>query len=73
MAKTGPVVISGDLYHYPEELKLNRLPAADFNPEQTAASRKVIDAFIKKHQARFWIQNDYTANAKLKKAPAYYE
>ena len=73
MAKTGPVVISGDLYHYPEELKLDRLPAADFNPEQTVASRKVIDAFIKKQRAQFWIQHDYTANAKRKKAPAFYE
>lgn len=73
MAKTGPVVISGDLYHYPEELKLDRLPAADFNPQQTAASRKVIDGFIKKRHAKFWIQHDYAANAKLKKAPQYYD
>lgn len=73
MAKTGPVVISGDLYHYPEELKLSRLPAADFNPEQTVASRKAIDGFIKKHRAQFWIQHDYKANAKLKKAPKFYE
>lgn len=73
MAKTGPVVISGDLYHYPEELKLDRLPAADFNPEQTVVSRKVIDQFIKKHHARFWIQHDYKANGRLRKAPQYYD
>lgn len=73
MAKTGPVVISGDLYHYPEELKLDRLPAADFNPEQTVASRKVIDQFIKKHHAQFWIQHDYKANGRLRKAPQYYD
>ncbi len=73
MAKTGPVVISGDLYHYPEELKLDRLPAADFNPEQTVASRKAIDAFIQKRHAQFWIQHDYAANARRKKAPAFYE
>ena len=39
LAKTGPVVLSGDLYHYPEERTLNRLPVNDFSKEQTAASR----------------------------------
>jgi N-acyl homoserine lactone hydrolase len=29
LAKTGPVVLSGDLYHYPEERALNRLPVAE--------------------------------------------
>jgi len=39
LKKTGPIVLSGDLYHYPEERTLNRLPPGDFNKEQTAASR----------------------------------
>jgi hypothetical protein len=26
LAKTGGVVLSGDLYHYPEERRLDRLP-----------------------------------------------
>jgi N-acyl homoserine lactone hydrolase len=29
LAKTGPVVLSGDLYHYPEERSLKRLPVAE--------------------------------------------
>ena len=29
LAKTGPVVLSGDLYHYPEERTLNRLAPPD--------------------------------------------
>jgi len=73
LAKTGPVLIRGDLYHYPEERILNRLPAAEFNLDQTVASRKVIEEYLKKTRSQFWIQHDYTANAKLKKAPAYYE
>ena len=28
LAKTGPVVLSGDLYHYPEERSLNRVPSS---------------------------------------------
>jgi glyoxylase-like metal-dependent hydrolase (beta-lactamase superfamily II) len=73
LRKTGPVLLSGDLYHYPEERKLNRLPTTEFNVEQTAASRAAIDAFLKKTGARLWIQHDFTANAKLKKSPKYYE
>ncbi len=73
LAKTGPVVLSGDLYHYPEERTLNRLPIFEVNQDQTRASRASIDTFLKKTGAQFWIQHDFTANAKLKKAPAFYE
>jgi N-acyl homoserine lactone hydrolase len=73
LAKTGPVMLSGDLYHYPEERKLNRVPTTEFNSEQTVASRAAIEAFLKKTGAQLWIQHDFMANAKLKKAPAYYE
>jgi glyoxylase-like metal-dependent hydrolase (beta-lactamase superfamily II) len=73
LPKTGPVLISGDLYHYPEERKLNRLPTTEFNADQTAASRVAIETFLKKTGAHLWIQHDFTANAKLKKAPQYYE
>ncbi|MBV9508615.1 MAG: N-acyl homoserine lactonase family protein [Acidobacteriia bacterium] len=73
LAKTGPVVLSGDLYHYPEERALKRLPVADFNKEQTAASRTDLEVFLKKTGAQLWIQHDFLGNAKLKKAPAFYE
>jgi glyoxylase-like metal-dependent hydrolase (beta-lactamase superfamily II) len=73
LAKTGGVVLSGDLYHYPEERTLNRMPTIEFNLEQTRASRVMLDAFLKRTGAQLWIQHDFAANAKLKKAPDYYE
>jgi len=73
LAKTGGVVLSGDLYHYPEERTLNRMPTIEFNLEQTRASRVTLDAFLKRTGAQLWIQHDFTANAKLKKASDYYE
>jgi N-acyl homoserine lactone hydrolase len=73
LAKTGPVVVAGDLYHYPEERALNRIPTFDADERQTAASRAALDVFLKKTGAQLWIQHDFNANAKLKKAPAYYE
>ena len=73
LKKTGPVVLSGDLYHYPEERTLARLPVAEFNKEQTAASRAELEIFLKKTGAQLWIEHDIIANAKLRKAPAFYE
>jgi len=73
LAKTGGVLLSGDLYHYPEERALNRVPTFEFNQEQTRACRVLIEAFLRKTDAQLWIQHDLRANAKLKKAPDYYE
>src|SRR5689334_22624337 len=73
LKKTGPIVLSGDLYHYPEERTLGRLPVAEFNRDQTAASRAELEKFLKKTGAQLWIEHDIIGNAKLKKAPAFYE
>ncbi len=71
LAKTGGVVLSGDLYHYLQQRTLNRVTTFDFNPEQTRASRVAIEAFLKKTGAQLWIQHDF--NASLKKSPDYYD
>lgn len=73
LAKTGGVLLSGDLYHYPEERTLNRVPTFDFNQDQTRTTRVAMDAFLKKTGAQLWIQHDFVGNAKLKKSPTYYE
>jgi glyoxylase-like metal-dependent hydrolase (beta-lactamase superfamily II) len=73
LAKTGPVVLSGDLYHYPEEMTLKKIPSFDFDKDETAKSRAALEAFVKKTGAELWIQHDAIAGAKRKIAPAYYE
>ena len=73
LSKTGPVVLSGDLYHYPEERALKKIPTTEFNREQSAASRAAIEAFLMRTHAQLWIEHDFNANAKLKKSPAYYD
>ena len=73
LAKTGPVVLSGDLYHYPAERKLGRLPTFDVNEAQTKASRADIEAFLKRTGAQLWIQHDLAGFRKLKLAPQYYD
>jgi len=73
LARTGPVVLSGDLYHYPEERVLKKIPTTEFNREQSATSRAAVEAFLMRTHAQLWIEHDFTANAKLKKSPAYYD
>ena len=50
-----------------------RIPTFEFNQEQTRETRAAIEAFLKQTGAQLWIQHDATGNAKLKKAPAYYD
>ena len=72
LARTGPVVLTGDLYHYAAERTLKKLPNND-NKEQTARSRAKVDDLLQSIHAQLWIQHDVVANAKLKKSPMYYE
>jgi N-acyl homoserine lactone hydrolase len=73
LPKTGPVMLAGDLYHYPEERKLNRVPTFEYNKEQSLASRAMIEDYCKKTGTQLWIEHDYVHNSKLKKSPQYYD
>lgn len=72
LAKTGPVLLTGDLYHYAAERTLKKVPVRD-NQEQTSASRASIDDLLRTTGAQLWIQHDILANAKLKHAPQYFD
>lgn len=73
LAKTGGVVLSGDLYHYPAERTLNRLPTFEVSEEQTKAAREELERFLTRTGAQLWIQHDLVAHRKLKLAPEYYD
>jgi glyoxylase-like metal-dependent hydrolase (beta-lactamase superfamily II) len=73
LPRTGPVILSGDLYPYTEERTLGGVPTFEADQGQTAASRRDIDAFLRQTGAQLWIQHDFAANAKIRKAPAYYD
>jgi len=73
LPETGPVVLSGDLYHYQAERTMGKYPTFEFNKDQTRVSRAAVDTFLMKTKARLWIQHDLTAHEKLKKAPQYYQ
>src|SRR5215471_13521178 len=69
LAKTGPVLLAGDLYHYPEERTLDRVPTFDADRELTRKTRKTIDEFLKQSNAQLWIEHDVATHAKLPKSP----
>jgi glyoxylase-like metal-dependent hydrolase (beta-lactamase superfamily II) len=73
LVNTGGVVLSGDLYHYPAERTLGRLPTFEVSEEQTKAAREEIEGFLTRTGAALWIQHDLVAHRKLKKSPQYYD
>jgi glyoxylase-like metal-dependent hydrolase (beta-lactamase superfamily II) len=75
LANFGPLVVSGDLYHYPSERTLKDfLPfGSRGNDAQEAVSKAKVETLLKDKGATLWIQHDIEADAKLKKAPAFYD
>ena len=73
LAKTGPILLAGDLYHYQEERNTDKTPTFEFDHDQSLASRAAIEAFVKKTGAQLWIEHDLAHFNQLKKAPSYYE
>ena len=74
LASTGRVMLGGDLYHYPAERDFQRAPPDnEFDAQQSAASRAMIEDYLRKTKTTIWIEHDFAANAKLKKSPAYYD
>ena len=72
LAKTGPIVLTGDLYHYAAERTMKKMPVND-DRDRTQASRDAIDTLLTATSAQLWIQHDIGANAKLKKSPLYHD
>ena len=73
LAKRGPVLLAGDLYHYPEERTTGRIPTFEFDAEQSRASRRKVEAFLEETGAEIWIEHDIATHAKLPRAPAFVE
>jgi N-acyl homoserine lactone hydrolase len=73
LAKSGPVLLAGDLYHYPEERATGRMPTFEYDPAQTRVTRAKIEAFLKEAGARLWIEHDFATHAGLPMAPAFLE
>ena len=73
LKRFGNLLLEGDLYHLPEERMLDRVPTFDFDAAMTRASRVQVERFLLEKRAEMWIQHDPPTNAKLRKAPQFYD
>jgi N-acyl homoserine lactone hydrolase len=72
LARTGGVVISGDLYHYAEERTLHRMPKEE-ESTGTPASREMLERFLKDKNAQLWIGHSTTFFKNAIKSPGWYD
>jgi len=74
LASTGRIMLGGDLYHYPPERTQRRAPPDnEFNVQQSAASRAMIEEYLTKTRTTIWIEHDFATIEKLKKSPSYHD
>ena len=69
----GPLLLSGDLYHFRKSRELRRAPQFNTNAEQTFESMDKVEALVAAEGATFWIEHDQALARTLRMAPAYYD
>lgn len=73
LPRTGPVVISGDLYHFAEQRIHKRVPRINHDREQTIRSMELIEKLIAEKGAQLIISHDYDQISSLPQAPGFLE
>jgi glyoxylase-like metal-dependent hydrolase (beta-lactamase superfamily II) len=71
--RTGPLLLSGDLWHWAAQREHKRVPSFNFDRDMTLASMEVIERFIAAQGAQVWIEHDFEQNQGIDLAPKYYE
>lgn len=71
LAKSGPVILSGDLYHTHDNRRYQRVPAFNASRADTLASMNRIETLARNLGARIIIQHDPDEFAALPPPPAY--
>lgn len=72
LEETGPVLLSGDLYHFRESRALRRVPVFNTDSQQTLAAMERIEALLEHEGAILWIEHDKALGDSQRKAPAFY-
>ena len=72
LAETGPVVLSGDLYHF-QFSRVNRaVPLFNVDAERTLQSIDKVEALVTMTGADFWLPHDASLFESQQKAPGFY-
>jgi N-acyl homoserine lactone hydrolase len=70
--ETGPVVLSGDLYHFQFSRANRVVPLFNVDAEQTLKSMEKVEALVSEAGADFWLQHDASLFDSQQKAPDFY-
>ncbi len=73
LEETGPIVLSGDLYHLRESRERRLVPSFNFDAEQTLASMDRVERLVEETGAQLWIEHELARFETLNKAPEFYE
>ena len=71
LAETGPVLLSGDLYHFQFNRDHRRVPSINVDAEETLASMERTEQFLEESGAELWIQHELKRFEQVERAPAY--
>jgi len=69
----GPLILSGDLYHFRLSRSDRRVPSFNYDAELSLKAMDKVEALIVERKAEFWIEHDMALFETLKKAPGYYD
>jgi N-acyl homoserine lactone hydrolase len=72
LARTGGVVVSGDLYHYTAERTSGKMPPRELTLG-TPESRKKVEAFLARTHSQLWLSHTIDWYRDAVKAPGWYD
>lgn len=73
LAEHGPLVLSGDLYHFRISRDQRRVPMFNVNRAATLAAMDKVEALVEATGADFWIEHDAALFGTLTLAPGFYQ
>ena len=73
LANTGPVVLSGDLYHFAISRAEKRVPQFNTDRDATLESMDRVEALLVQTGAELWIEHELARFEQLKKSPSNYD
>ncbi|AKA35076.1 N-acyl homoserine lactonase family protein [Flagellimonas lutaonensis] len=71
LAEHGPLLLSGDLYHFSENREFRRIPIFNHDVAQTIESMDTFEAFAKEKNAKVYLQHSQEDFDKFPKTPNY--
>jgi glyoxylase-like metal-dependent hydrolase (beta-lactamase superfamily II) len=73
LENTGPILLSGDLYHFEFNRRHQRVPAFNTDREQTLEAMQKIEQRLHQEGATLWLEHSQALADSLNLAPAFYD